>query len=239
LDWLASDFMAGEWKLKRLHKLILTSTAYRQSSRRDPQQESRDPENRLYWRKPVQRLDAEAIRDSMLAIGGTLVVSSGGPALPLEYPENVSGINPGAVNPPAFSLKKMRPVQDFERTVYLPVIRSSGQPGSAKLRDVFDFTQPAQMSGKRAETAVATQALFLINSEMLRARAGELAKRVTEKNADTVARIEAIWLLVLNRPVSSGEREEAVAFVNSLPAETAWVELGHALLSSNEFLLRL
>src|SRR5207302_2899474 len=141
---------------------LVLSRAYRMSSAHNAVAMQKDPDNRLLWRMNRQRLDAEAIRDAILAISGTLVSSDGGPALPLEYPVNVTSLSPKAVNPPAFTLKKFRPVQEFERTIYLPVIRSGGQPGPAKLRDVFDFTQPAQMSGKRAETAVPTQALFLI-----------------------------------------------------------------------------
>src|SRR5205814_1903957 len=84
LDWLASDFVDHGWKLKRLHKLIMTSTAYRQSSHRNPQGDRQDPENRLYWRKPVQRLDAEVIRDAILATSGTLSPALFGPPVPVR-----------------------------------------------------------------------------------------------------------------------------------------------------------
>ena len=151
-----------------------------------------------------------------------------------------------AVNPPAFNFKKMRPVQDFERTIYLPVIRSAGQPGSGKLRDVFDFTQPALIAGKRPETAVPTQALFLLNSDMIRARATELAKLIRQQWPDSHSRIEALWIRVLNRPVTPSERDDAARFIEGLVFSagssddlSAWIELSHALLSSNEFLLRL
>ena len=123
---------------------------------------------------------------------------------------------------------------------------TGGDNGPAKLRDVFDFTQPAQMSGKRAETAVPTQALFLINGDMLRSRATELAKRLTQDIADPGARIEALWLRVLNRPVAAAEREDALQFLESRPAAikgnadlAPWIELCHALLASDEFLLRM
>ena len=130
-------------------------------------------------------------------------------------------------------------MQDFERTIYLPVIRTAAQPGSAKLRDVFDFVQPAQIAGKRAETAVPTQALFLLNSDTIRARATEVARQLAATEANTGARLEALWLRILSRPVTSAERDDAVKFLESMPADKAWVELCHALLSSNEFLLRL
>src|SRR5580765_953533 len=84
LDWLASDFVEHGWQLKRLHRVIMTSTAYRQSSRRDPRRESRDPENRLYWRKPIQRLDAEVIRDAILAATGALNEAMFGTPVPVR-----------------------------------------------------------------------------------------------------------------------------------------------------------
>ncbi len=174
----------------------------------------------------------------MLAITDHLTASGRGPALPLEYPENVTSLSPKAVNPPAFNLKKMRPIQDFERTIYLPVIRTAAQPGSAKLRDVFDFIQPALIAGKRAETAVPTQALFLLNSDLIRIRATELATLITQSSPDTKSRLEALWLRVLNRPITSVERTDSESFIASMPADKAWIELSHALLSSNEFLLR-
>ena len=246
LDHLATRFVRVGWSQKRLIRSLVLSRAYRMGSAHDEVAMQKDPENRLLWRMNRQRLDAEAIRDAMLAISGTLAPSEGGPALPLEYPVNVTSLSPKAVNPPAFTLKKFRPVQEFERTIYLPVLRSTGQPGPAKLRDVFDFTQPAQMSGKRAETAVPTQALFLINGEMLRNRATELTKLLARDIADPGARLEALWLRVLSRPTTAVEREDARHFLDSLRAAAKdnadlapWIELGHALLASNEFLLRM
>ncbi len=239
LDYLASRFMQNGWSQKQLIRELVLSRAYCMSSANNATAAAKDPDNRLLWRMNRQRLDAEAIRDSMLAISGKLTPSGGGPALPLEFPENVTNLSPKAVNPPAFAFKKLRPVQDFERTIYLPVIRTAAQPGSAKLRDVFDFVQPAQIAGKRAETAVPTQALFLLNSDTIRARAAEVAKQLADTEANTGARLEAVWLRILSRPVTSAERDDAMKFLESMPADKAWVELCHALLSSNEFLLRL
>ena len=239
LDYLASRFMQSGWSQKQLIRELVLSHAYCMSSAHNSTAAAKDPDNRLLWRMNRQRLDAEAIRDAMLAISGKLTPSSGGPALPLEFPENVNSLSPKAVNPPAFAFKRMRPVQDFERTIYLPVIRTATQPGSAKLRDVFDFTQPAQIAGKRAETAVPTQALFLLNSDTVRARATELAKQLAATEPNTGARLDALWLRILSRPITSTEREDAVKFLESMPADKAWIELSHALLSSNEFLLRL
>ena len=238
LDFLATQFMRHGWSQKRLIRELVLSRTYRQTSDRSDSSDPSD-ENRFLTRMNRPRLDAEAIRDAMLAISGRLMPSSGGTALPLEFPENVQSLNPGAVNPPAFSFKKTRPIQEFERTIYQPVIRTAAQPGSARLRDVFDFTQPAQIAGKRAETAVPTQALFLINSDLVRARATDIAKLITQAEPNPGARLEALWLRVLSRPITTTERDDATRFLDTLPADKAWTELTHALLASNEFLLRL
>ncbi|MBV6498548.1 MAG: hypothetical protein CJBNEKGG_00771 [Prosthecobacter sp.] len=237
LDHLATLLVKNGWSQKRLIRGLVLSRTYRQAAG-GAGMTDRSGENRLLTRMNRPRLDAESIRDSMLAISGRLVPSCGGTALPLEFPENVSSLSPGAVNPPAFSFNKTRPVQDFERTIYLPVIRTAAQPGSARLRDVFDFTQPAQIAGRRAETTVPTQALFLINSDLVRARATDIARLVTQAEPNPGARLEALWLRVLSRPITSTERDEAATFLDSLPADKAWIELTHALLASNEFLLR-
>jgi hypothetical protein len=247
LDHLASRFMQEGWSQKRLIRALVLSRAYRLSSGPNSQATAIDPDNRLYWRMNRQRLDAEALRDSLLAVSGQLQTSAGGPSLPLEYPENSSSLAPQAVNPPAFTLRKYRPSQEFERTIYLPIVRSA-QQGPARLRDVFDFTQPAQTAGERPQTVVPTQALFLLNNELVRKRATALAESLIANQPDRTVRLEQLWLRVLNRPLTSVERDESHAFLDSLtplltdPATaevTAWSELSHALLSSNEFIHRL
>lgn len=247
LDHLASRFMSEGWSQKQLIRSLVLSRTYRMSSGHDDIGMNKDPDNRLLWRMNRQRLDAEALRDAMLVVSGGMKISRGGPGMALEYVENTGGLSPTGVNPPAFSLKKFRPEQEFERTVYLPIIRSS-QVGPASLRDVFDFTQPAQMAGKRSQTVVPTQALFLLNNDLLRRRAGDLAKQLTALTSDRDVRMEKLWLSVLNRPVTAAERSEATAFLdrignllqsNADREHLAWLELGHTLLSSNEFIYRL
>jgi len=103
------------------------SRTYRLSSANDEAAMRLDPENKLFWRMNRQRLDAEAIRDSMLAISGELTHDSGGPALVLENPENCGALSRKGVNPPSYSHKVPRPSQEFERTIYLPVLRGGPQ----------------------------------------------------------------------------------------------------------------
>ncbi len=240
LDYLAGQFVRDGWSQKKLIRDLVLTRAYRMAGTYHANAAAIDPDNLLLWRMNPQRLDAESIRDSLLAVSGTLIPSSGGPALALEYPENVNGLDPNNVNPPGFTLSKYRPDQTVQRTIYLPIIRSGAQPEPAELRNLFDFTQPAEIAGQRAVTAVPTQALFLINGDELKKRAGQLAARTQTEADEPADRIEKLWLLVYGRPVSEEEKSETIRFLQSQQAdESAWVELCHALLASNEFLMRL
>jgi hypothetical protein len=249
LDSLAARLISSSWSQKCLIRHLVLSRAYRMSSAHNTQANAIDPENRLLWRMNRRRLDAESLRDSLLAVSGSLIACRGGPGLPLEYPENTGGLGKGGVNPPSFRLVRFRPEQQFVRTVYLPVVRSMPQPGPAEVRNVFDFTLPGELAGQRAVTTVPTQALFLTNAQVLKKQALELARRTT-RLATTDTRLDYLWLLALNRPIMAVERAEAVAFlgeVRSLNTAVdaasqeihAWSELSQAVLTSNEFLVRL
>jgi hypothetical protein len=238
LDFLAVRFTRDGWSQKRLIRTLVLSRTYALDSGHDDRAHLADPDNRLLWRMNRYRLDAEALRDAMMFVSGELRHSAGGPAIPLEYPENVGNIDPKSVNPPSFRLAKWRPGQALLRTIYLPVIRSSAQPGPAMLRNVFDFPQPSQFTGQRAITAVPTQALFLMNSQVVKERAAALARRLEQQAGCEQERLERLWLTLQNRPVTAAERREAAAFLKEA-GDGAWTDLCHALLASNEFLMRL
>lgn len=242
LDHLSQRFTSDGWSQKRLIRTLALSRTYRLSS--DGPKTAVDPENRLLARMNRQRLDAESIRDAMLVASGSLVSPAGGPGLPLEFPENVSGLPLKERQDvhPQFAIKKERESQNFERTLYLPVVRTGTQPGTARLRDVFDFPQPAQFTGKRSETTVPTQSLYLLNADDIRQRGEELAKGLLAKEGNDAERVERLWLRVLSRPVTAAEKDDAIAFLQSSRAAGevhAWTELARALFGSNEFLLRL
>jgi hypothetical protein len=237
LDFLARRFIDNGWSTKALIREIVLSRAYRLSSAHDAANHQLDPDNRLLWRMNRVRLDAEAIRDAMIFASGRLQ-SSGGPAMPLEFPENVGGLSPADVNPPHFRLSRWRENQEFERTVYLPVIRSSTQPGPAELRNVFDFPQPSTFTGRRATTAVPTQALFLMNSPVVTSHAAALAERLSTQYPAESERLDMLWLTLLNRPITTAERVATEQFLTAA-GENAWTELCHTLFASNEFLMRL
>jgi hypothetical protein len=250
LDHLATRFMQGGWSQKSFLRSLVLSRTYRLSSANEAAAMKLDPENKLYWRMNRQRLDAEAMRDSLLAISGELTRDSGGPALVIENPENTGSLSLKGVNPPNYTHRKPRPSQDFERTLYLPVLRN-GTAGPDRLRAFFDFVNPAEIAGQRSQTIVPTQTLFLLSNDLIRKRAHVLADKLIAEEPDEVARIESLWLRVLSRPLGSAEREEALAFLGSVeplittvkgrPAleSIKWRELCHSLLASNEFVFRL
>jgi hypothetical protein len=258
LDHLAHHFMKEGWSQKKLIRMLALSRTYRLSSDGSPTDsgrptdlesnesqsvEGKDPENKLLTRMNRQRLDAESIRDAMLVASGRLAAPVGGPGLPLEFPENITGLplKEKQDGHPQFSLKKERESQAVERTLYLPVVRTGTQPGTARLRDVFDFAQPAQFTSKRSETTVPTQSLYLLNADLIRERGEDLAKTLLAIQEDDPARLARLWLRVLNRPITAAEREDALAFlqVSKVAGETqAWTELARALFGTNEFLLR-
>ena len=129
LDHLATRFMQGGWSQKAFLRSLVLSRTYRLSSANEAAAMKLDPENKLYWRMNRQRLDAEALRDSLLAISGELTRDSGGPALVLENPENCGALSLKGVNPPNYRHRKPRPSQEFERTIYLPVSCATASPG--------------------------------------------------------------------------------------------------------------
>jgi len=246
LDWLARDFMRSGWSQKRLIRQIALSRTYGLGAESDTTLAARDPENRLLWRMNRRRLDAESLRDTVLAVSGQLRSCAGGPSLALHLPENVGGLDPKDVNPVSFRTSIFPEEQHRQRTVYLPVVRSRAQPGPAELRNLFDFVQPTEMTGQRPSTSVATQALFLMNSDFMRAHAARLAAWVLERNAaDDRARLDALYLRTLNRPVTESEVARAERFLDASTAAdkekraAAWSEFCQALLSSNEFLFRI
>ena len=256
LDYLAGRFIADGWSQKRLIREIVLSRTYRQRAEADGSAQAAiaaDPENRLLWRMSPRRLDAEMLRDSVLAVSGELKPCAGGPALAPEFIENVGGLNPTDVNPISFSLSKFREDQRSLRTIYLPVVRSSEQQGPAEVLNFFDFAQPAMLTGARPTTSVSAQALYLLNGPLLKDAARNLA---TELAADTTLatdeeRVAALYLRALGRPPAADESIAAREFLAKGGASTAgtdsggtgtseaWQRLIHALLTSNDFLFRL
>ena len=213
LDWLASDFVEHGWRLKRLHKMIMTSTAYRQSSSHNSLGDQCDPGNRLYWRKPVQRLDAEVIRDSILATSGALNNGMFGPPVPVRpdvHGQIVVGLDKTSGDnkmPVEVDLKG----EEFRRSIYIEVRRSR------PLAMLHAFDEPVMEVNceRRQSSTVPTQALMLMNSQFVLEQAARFARRLkTEAVEDRNRQVERAWLLAFTRPPTKQESAEALDFLS-------------------------
>ncbi|QDT90290.1 DUF1553 domain-containing protein [Gimesia algae] len=236
LDWLAVQFVEHDWSIKDMHRLIMLSATYQMSTEFNPEMAAIDPENRLLWRMNRRRLEAEAIRDSILAVSGKLDYEMGGSLLNVENRKYVT------------STRNVDPVvyQTNRRSVYLPIIRSA-------LYDVlqaFDFADPSVLSGNRVHTTVAPQALFMMNSKFIMQNTEDFAESILhETHLEGPAKVNRIYERVFGRPATEKETTQALAYLNlyrrelaalELPADQkelrTWQSLCRVLISSNEFL---
>lgn len=244
LDHLATRFMSHGWSQKKLIRAIVLSRVYGLSGLNDESAMKIDPDNRLLWRMNRQRLEAEAIRDSLLAVSGELQPSEGGPGLVLEEPANCGDLALNGVNPPNYTHRMPRANQEYQRTIYLPVMRTN-TTDTDRIRNYFDFVNPAQIAGQRSQTVVPTQSLFLMNNDLFRKRARVVADKLISQHAHPEERLKQLWLTIYNRPMTNEERDRALKFLAELsPLVQAnesllWQELCHALLESNEFVFRI
>jgi Protein of unknown function (DUF1553)/Protein of unknown function (DUF1549)/Planctomycete cytochrome C len=213
LDWLATELIRGGWSLKRLHREILLSAVYQQSSAKlishygNPQ--SVDPENRLLWRMNRRRLDFEAMRDALLFVAGQLDQKLGGP------PVNLQGNN-----------------FETRRTLYGFVDRMN-LPG---LYRAFDFPSPAATSPGRETTTIPPQALYLMNHQFVRRAAEWLVRRPDVASCKrTDKRLERLFAILFNRRPSPVERRLARGFLGMKPGVEVWTRFAHGLLMTNEF----
>ncbi|HEX4590433.1 MAG TPA: DUF1553 domain-containing protein, partial [Gemmataceae bacterium] len=230
LDYLASEFVASGWSVKAMHRLILTSAVYRQSSRPQDALDKVDPDDRLLGHYPLRRLDAEAIRDSMLAVSGELNPRAGGPYIPskrtadgsVEIAENADGA--------------------FRRSVYLQQRRTQ----VVTFLQLFDSPSIVTTCGKRTPSTVPLQSLALLNSEFVRARGEAFAERLThEIGADPAKRIELAFRLACARAPHQEERELCEQFLAKQRGahanqkdtdQRAWTDLCQMIFATNAFL---
>jgi hypothetical protein len=227
LDWLATELVRQNWSLKRLHKVIMTSTVYRQSSRRDPAQQGADSANALYGRYPLRRLEAETLRDCILAVSGRLDRTIFGSPVPVV--EDFVG---------QVSVPDDRP----RRSVYLQARRSKPVAFLA----AFDAPAGELNCERRLSGTSAPQALMLMNSDFILKQAGHFAARLTREVPSDPAgpaglldrRLTLAWQLAYQRPPESEELAAARRFLERqhAPELTALANLCQQLLSSSEFL---
>jgi hypothetical protein len=216
-----------------MHRLILNSTAYRTSFRNDQTAFQADPENKLYWRFNRRRLDAEELRDAMLATSGLLDRKLGGTLLTVpnrQYVTSTANRNYEAYSEP-------------RRSVYLPVIRSAVYD----VLQTFDFPDPSVLNGSRATTTIPTQALMLLNSPLADRSAESLAKSVLAMPGDDTDRIREAYRRVLGREPTKRELERIAEYLEKSeqaagakqPTDArqlqAWRGFCRVLMASNEF----
>jgi hypothetical protein len=254
LDWLADDFIASGWKLKRLHRLIVNSTAYRQVSNRRDDLEAVDPENRLLGRMPVRRLEAETIRDSVLALSGRLSSKPYGPPVPVA-PDDVGQIvvsidtrdSAGRPTGKVVSLGE----EEFRRSLYIQYRRSM----PLGVLEPFDEPVMSPNCQQRSSSTVAPQSLLLMNSPFVAQLADAMAARIiAEAGTDPAAQFQRAWRLAFGRPPTAAEIAAGTAFLAEQtaavaavaptdpkaprpdPARLALANLCQAFMSSNGFL---
>lgn len=234
LDWLASELREGGWKLKRMHKLIMLSATYRQSSAGNAAALAKDPGNELWWRYPMRRLTAEEIRDSILAVSGRINLQMGGPSVYPPIPREVLA----GQSVPGAGWGKATPEEASRRSVYIHVKRSLAVP-LLSLNDAADTDNSCPV---RYTTTVPTQALGMLNGEFTNEQAGLLARRVmSEKPGDVAAQCRWASWLVSSRPLSDADLREDVKLIADLrdrfglSAEAALTQYCLMLLNTNAF----
>ena len=215
LDDLAARFVESGWSLKRLHREIVLSATYRQSSVHPQAGGPHDPalvdgDNRLLWRMNRRRLEPEAWRDAVLGVSGRLDLTSGGPSADLDDPQNV------------------------RRTIYGKVSRQN----VADVLRLFDFPDAKQHAEERTPTTTPLQQLYLLNSEFMRANAEALVRAEAGGAKSPVGRLRAVFRRVLQRDPSPEEQDAARRLLRRDPAADVdpWPLLVHGLLAGNEFL---
>jgi hypothetical protein len=213
LDYLASELISSGWSLRHLHRVILASSTYRMSSRREPRAAQLDPEYRLLSRFPRRRLEAEILWDHLHSAAGTLNRKQFGPAV-------VPPVDPEALKGLLNANWKVTPDKSewSRRGIYLAVRRSLQFP----LFDTFNAARGLESSAGRENTIVTSQALTLLNDPTVVEQARELASRLLrEQPKQDRARIERAWLLLFSRPASAAEVERTLDFLHRREAALA------------------
>lgn len=233
LDWLAADFVQGGWRLKRFHKLVMTSRSYRQAARPNAAGEQVDADNRLLWRMPVRRLEAESVRDAILAVSGSLSRQ------PFGAPEPVQVDDSGLVTLAAGA-------SGVRRSLYAQYRRS--QP--VYLLETFDNPAMEPNCERRVASTVATQSLTMLNDPFIVQQSESLADRIIRETGDGAEAerwILRLWQLAYGRVPQEAQRALMTHYLQQqqadleqrevdAPARAALASLCQVVFGSNEFL---
>lgn len=219
LDWLAAELVENGWSLKHLHRLILSSQTWRQDSRPDAEAVKVDAASRLLWRFPPRRLEAEAIRDSMLSVSGVLDLTMGGPGF-TAFEVNLENVR-------HYFPKKSYGPADWRRMIYMTKVRQEQD----SIFGAFDCPDASQTVPKRSRSTTPLQALNLLNSAFVMQQTGLFAERLRGAGDSAPAWVEQGWLLCFNRPPTADEVADSVNFIQSEGLE----QFTRAMLNANEF----
>jgi len=214
LDWLASEFVASGWSLKKLHRLIMNSATYQLGGEYDEQAFRADGDNRYLWRMSPRKMDVEAWRDSLLSVTGELDPALGGPSLPDI-------------------------IQSNRRTLYAKVGRNGDAFDSDQFLRIFDFPLMRATVEQRPSSIVPQQILFLMNSSFMVDRARAMARRMQQASNVDEQRIALAYELLYARSPEATELDIGLQFVREPHADgelTNWERYAQVLLSSNEFM---
>ena len=200
LDWLATEFVRGGWSMKALHRLIMTSSTYRQSSQLTPALEKADPDNRWLSRMPMRRMDSDSLNDTLAYVSGRLDETRYGPPAPVVVRED------GLVTP-------LETKKGWRRSIYVRQRRTE----IPTILETFDLPAMSPNCLERTNSTVALQALYMVNDPMVRKLAGYFAERLQEEvGADPQKQIERAYRIALGRPPLDEERKIALDVLNRM-----------------------
>jgi len=221
LDWLARELQANRWSLKHIHRVILLSSTWQQDSRPDAAALRVDGTSRLLWRFPPRRLEAEAIRDCILATSGVLDLSMGGPGF--------SAFEVDLENVRHYFPKKSYGPEDWRRMIYMTKVRQEQD----SVFGAFDCPDASQVMPKRSRSTTPLQALNLLNSAFVLQQSDLLAERLrSECGASPEGQVRQAYELCFGREPGPAEVDEATAFIR----EEGLTQFARALFNANEFL---
>jgi len=220
LDWLAVEFVRSGWSIKHMHRLMVLSHAYRMSSAVNPEADKIDPTNRLLHRMNVRRLEAEAVRDAMLAVSGRLDPKLFGPSVATHLTPFMVGRGRPSLSGPLDGAGR--------RSLYLSVRRNFPSPFLL----AFDFPTSSTCIGRRNVSNVPAQALTLLNDPFVIEQATNWAEQPQASKAPRAERLDGLYRTAFGRPPTVQEQNDALAF---LDAQT-WADLCHVFMNTKEFL---
>ena len=237
LDHLAAEFAGGGYSVKRLVRRLVSTAAYRMGSRGSPEALAADPSNRLLQHANLRRLDAEAVRDSILSVSGRLDPTLYGPSVPVRYAARY-GLTEGDPNNGPLD-------GDGRRSIYQEIRRNAHNP----FLDVFDLPRPATTRGQRDVTNVPAQSLTMLNSPFVIGQAAEWGRRLAEGEAGSIeSRIDHMFLKALTRRPAAAERARIAAYLDTAAAARGsaphlllydpqvWQDVAHSLFNLKEYL---